>query len=59
MPARCYTPPHRPLESYGEERAFIREATTLDLEYIESWNLWLDIKLLLKTVLVIVKGLGQ
>ncbi len=39
--------------------ASFENAMVLDLEYIESWNLWLDIKLLLKTVLVVVKGLGQ
>jgi exopolysaccharide biosynthesis polyprenyl glycosylphosphotransferase len=30
----------------------------LDLEYIDNWSLWLDIKLLLKTVKVLVKPKG-
>jgi exopolysaccharide biosynthesis polyprenyl glycosylphosphotransferase len=32
---------------------------SLDLEYIEHWTPWLDIKLLLKTIPIVVKGLGQ
>jgi exopolysaccharide biosynthesis polyprenyl glycosylphosphotransferase len=31
----------------------------LDLEYIEHWTPWMDIKLILKTIPIVVKGLGQ
>jgi exopolysaccharide biosynthesis polyprenyl glycosylphosphotransferase len=31
----------------------------LDLEYIENWNLWLDIKILLKTVAQVFRGTGH
>jgi exopolysaccharide biosynthesis polyprenyl glycosylphosphotransferase len=31
----------------------------LDLEYIEHWTPWMDIKLLFKTIPIVVKGLGQ
>ncbi len=31
----------------------------LDLEYIENWNLWLDIKILLKTVPEVFRGTGD
>jgi lipopolysaccharide/colanic/teichoic acid biosynthesis glycosyltransferase len=31
----------------------------LDLHYIENWSLWLDIKILLKTVWVVWQGTGQ
>jgi lipopolysaccharide/colanic/teichoic acid biosynthesis glycosyltransferase len=31
----------------------------LDLEYIETWNLWLDLKILLRTAGVVAKGEGQ
>lgn len=31
----------------------------LDLEYIENWNLWLDFRIVLRTVLVVVRGLGS
>jgi len=31
----------------------------LDLEYIESWNLWLDLQILSKTLPVVLKGQGQ
>lgn len=31
----------------------------LDLEYIENWDLWLDVKILLRTIPVVLRGLGQ
>ncbi len=34
------------------------EVVRLDQEYIENWNLVLDIKILLKTVAVVAKGQG-
>lgn len=30
----------------------------MDLEYIDNWSLWLDFKLLLKTVPAVVSGRG-
>jgi lipopolysaccharide/colanic/teichoic acid biosynthesis glycosyltransferase len=30
----------------------------LDLKYIDEWTLWLDFKILIKTVFVILKGTG-
>jgi lipopolysaccharide/colanic/teichoic acid biosynthesis glycosyltransferase len=30
----------------------------LDLRYIDSWSLWLDFKILLKTVPVVIFGKG-
>jgi exopolysaccharide biosynthesis polyprenyl glycosylphosphotransferase len=30
----------------------------LDMEYIDNWTFWLDIKILFKTVLVVLKGTG-
>jgi lipopolysaccharide/colanic/teichoic acid biosynthesis glycosyltransferase len=30
----------------------------LDLEYIDNWSLWLDFKILLKTVYVVATGYG-
>ena len=35
------------------------EVVKLDKEYIENWNIGLDIKILLKTVLVVFKGVGS
>jgi len=32
---------------------------TLDLDYIESWNLWMDIKILARTLQVVRRGDGQ
>lgn len=31
----------------------------LDLEYIETWNLWLDLKVLLRTVPTVLRGTGS
>ena len=31
---------------------------TLDLEYIETWSLWLDAKILLKTLPAVLRGSG-
>ena len=30
----------------------------LDLQYIESWTFWLDLKILLKTIPTVLKGSG-
>jgi lipopolysaccharide/colanic/teichoic acid biosynthesis glycosyltransferase len=30
----------------------------MDLEYIDNWSLWLDFKILVRTVVVVVKGTG-
>ncbi|MDD7389312.1 MAG: sugar transferase [Lachnospiraceae bacterium] len=35
------------------------EVVALDLKYIREWNLWLDIKLLFKTVQVVLMGKGS
>ena len=34
------------------------EWAKLDLKYIDEWNLWLDIKILLKTIPAVIKGTG-
>ncbi|HSW31594.1 MAG TPA: sugar transferase [Longimicrobiales bacterium] len=34
------------------------EWVRLDLEYIRNWSLWLDVKILLRTVLVVTSGQG-
>ena len=31
----------------------------LDLEYIENWRLWMDVRILVKTVPAVIKGRGQ
>ena len=35
-----------------------RDWVRLDLEYIDNWSLWLDIKILLRTILVVLLGWG-
>ena len=34
------------------------EVVNLDLEYIDNWSIWLDIKIILNTILVVFKGEG-
>jgi len=34
------------------------EVVQLDLEYIDNWTLWLDIKILCKTVIAVFSGIG-
>jgi lipopolysaccharide/colanic/teichoic acid biosynthesis glycosyltransferase len=36
----------------------VDEWMRLDLEYIDNWSLWLDVKLLFKTVQVLIKPRG-
>lgn len=35
------------------------EIVNLDLEYIDKWSIWLDIKILLKTIYVVIKRKGS
>jgi len=35
------------------------EWVRMDLEYIDNWSLWLDIKILFKTIPVVLKGTGR
>jgi lipopolysaccharide/colanic/teichoic acid biosynthesis glycosyltransferase len=36
----------------------VQKSMTLDLEYIERWSLWLDLRILLKTIPVVLAGTG-
>lgn len=45
------------IQGRNKIRSFERWAE-LDLEYIDNWSLWLDIKILLKTVLVVLFRIG-
>ncbi|HEX6938353.1 MAG TPA: sugar transferase [Longimicrobiales bacterium] len=40
------------------EIADFNEWAALDLEYIRRWSLWLDLKILLKTIPVVIRGRG-
>ncbi|MCX7824455.1 MAG: sugar transferase [Verrucomicrobiae bacterium] len=42
----------------GRNKIGFEEWMRLDLEYIDSWSLWLDLKILLKTIPVVIKGQG-
>lgn len=35
------------------------EVVKLDMDYIQKWNIGMDIKILLKTVMVVFKGSGS
>lgn len=34
------------------------DVVKLDMEYIDNWSIWLDVKIILMTVLVVIKGSG-
>jgi len=42
----------------GRNRINFEEWMKLDLQYIDNWSLWLDIKILIKTVPVVLFGVG-
>jgi len=42
----------------GRSSTTFNEMVRLDLKYIREWSLWLDIKILLKTPWVVIKGKG-
>ena len=35
------------------------EWVKLDLEYIDNWSLWLDVKIFFQTIIVVLKGSGK
>ncbi len=41
-----------------DEVTNFRDWVRLDLEYIDNWTIWLDLKILLKTVPVVLLGTG-
>lgn len=46
-------------QAYGRNKITdFNEWMKLDLEYIDSWSLWLDYKILLKTIPVVLFGIG-
>jgi lipopolysaccharide/colanic/teichoic acid biosynthesis glycosyltransferase len=42
----------------GKPKEF-SEWIKLDLEYIDNWSLWLDMKILAKTARAVLRGTGQ
>jgi lipopolysaccharide/colanic/teichoic acid biosynthesis glycosyltransferase len=42
----------------GRNNVDFEEWMNLDLLYIDNWSLWLDIRILLKTLVVVMKGNG-
>ena len=42
----------------GRNNVDFKDWMNLDLLYIDNWSLWLDIKILLKTLVVVIKGDG-
>jgi exopolysaccharide biosynthesis polyprenyl glycosylphosphotransferase len=44
---------------YARQNPSFERNMALDLEYIENWNLWIDLKILLKTLPVALSGSGS
>jgi lipopolysaccharide/colanic/teichoic acid biosynthesis glycosyltransferase len=42
----------------GRNELTFEEWMRLDLEYIDNWSLWLDIKIALKTIPAVLRGRG-
>jgi lipopolysaccharide/colanic/teichoic acid biosynthesis glycosyltransferase len=42
----------------GRNQIDLNQWMNMDLEYIDHWSLWLDIKILLKTIPVVLTGKG-
>jgi lipopolysaccharide/colanic/teichoic acid biosynthesis glycosyltransferase len=42
----------------GRNQIDFNQWMKLDLEYIDNWSLWLDVKILLKTIPVVLSGKG-
>jgi lipopolysaccharide/colanic/teichoic acid biosynthesis glycosyltransferase len=42
----------------GRSLTTFNEMVRLDIKYIREWSLWLDIKILFKTPMVVLKGKG-
>jgi lipopolysaccharide/colanic/teichoic acid biosynthesis glycosyltransferase len=42
----------------GRSDVAYKERVQLDMRYIRNWSIWLDIQILLKTVIVVLKGQG-
>jgi len=47
-----------PWQVSGRSDASFEEYLKLDMYYIEHWSLWLDIQLILKTILIVIIGKG-
>lgn len=43
----------------GRNRVTFKRWVEMDLFYIDNWSLWLDLKLMLQTVMVVVRGTGS
>jgi lipopolysaccharide/colanic/teichoic acid biosynthesis glycosyltransferase len=43
---------------YDSSLASVREKVRFDLKYIRGWSIWTDVRILLKTVVVVVTGKG-
>ena len=44
---------------YGRNRVSFKRWVEMDLYYIDNWSLWLDLKLILHTVRVVLRGTGM
>jgi len=52
------TGPDRPVEGFGRNRLPFEEMVKLELFYIENWSLLFDLKIILRTVMVMLQGDG-
>jgi len=43
---------------YGRNNVSFEEWMKMDLEYIDNWSPWMDFKILMKTIPVVLLGIG-
>ncbi len=46
------------MADHGRSEIGFDEWMTLDMRYIDEWSIWLDLKILIKTIPVVLRGSG-
>ena len=47
-----------PLQSHGDLRTGMGSGAALDSHYVRNWSIWLDLVILVRTVCVVIAGIG-
>src|ERR1019366_2390193 len=58
-PPRCDPRHYRLVAGTGPPGPFLRQHVSLDVRYIESWSILLDLKIILRTIGVVFSGTGS
>ncbi len=58
-PSGCDSGNHRSVAGAGRQDPSFDSYISLDVTYIENWSVWLDIKIILRTIAVVFAGTGS